>query len=665
MNDAPKLNQYFATLPANDLPTQLVDRVTKFDQYIANSGRLGVWQKSYSLYNQGIYKDAQLNRMGEQGEYTEMYVNQFRNILIHILNMTTQQRPAFDARASNTDHKSQAQTIVGNGVLDYYNRVKGMDEIAKTAVDDVLQFADGYVYQGWDFSLGDPVMPDLANGTIKKQGDVFHKNFVPVNVIFDFISGLMDGSREWYILRDFQNKWNLAKRYPELADKILAASQSSETWQNFKLGTEFQEDSDMIPVYIFIHDRTEAVPNGRMFTYIAKDCWLLDTTLPEFYKKLPVYRLCASKQRGSGFGYSVAFDLAPIQEAINGLYSIIITNQSTFGVQNILVPNGANLTSQALTDGLNVIGYNAAGPDGSRGEPKALQLLSTAPEIFEFLQRLESVMEVISGVNSVARGQPEESLKSGSALALVQSMAIQFISGLQQSYASLLEDLGTGLINILQKNATTPRLIEIAGKSNKSYMQEFKGSDIDSINRVTVDLGNPLSRTTAGKVNMADNLLNAGMIENPQQYLQVLTTGKLEPLYEGKQAELMLIRAENEELEDGKPVSAIAVDNHLLHIEEHKTVIASPQARVDGNVINSTMSHIMEHLNLWRTTDPMLLAALGQQPPPQPAMPGQEGANGETMAAGNPTQKTAEKVKQPNLPKNPLEKQTATVTGGV
>ena len=49
--------------------------------------------------------------------------------------------------------------------------------------------------------------------------------------------------------------------------------------------------------------------------------------------------------------------------------------------------------------------------------------------------------ETVSGVNSVVRGNPEKSIKSGAALATIQAQAIQFMNGLQQSYIFLI-DLG-------------------------------------------------------------------------------------------------------------------------------------------------------------------------------------------------------------------------------
>src|SRR5690606_13663300 len=106
-------------------------------------------------------------------------------------------------------------------------------------------------------------------------------------------------------------------------------------------------------------------------------------------------------------------------------------------------------------------------------------LTQTPPEIFNFMTQIERLMETISGVNSVARGNPEASLKSGAALALVQSMAIQFSQNLQRAYAQLIEDLGTSTINILKDFAAVPRVAAIAGKSNRPMMREFVGDDLN------------------------------------------------------------------------------------------------------------------------------------------------------------------------------------------
>jgi len=139
-------------------------------------------------------------------------------------------------------------------------------------------------------------------------------------------------------------------------------------------------------------------------------------------------------------------------------------------------------------------------------------------------------METISGVNSVVRGNPQESLKSGSALAMVQSQAIQYISGLQQSCANLNQDVFTDIINILKEYADNEKTISIVGKYNRSMMVSFTGDKISKINRVVVDVAGALEQTVPGRMQMAQDLIAAQLIKSPEQYLAVVKTGNLDPL---------------------------------------------------------------------------------------------------------------------------------------
>lgn len=240
-------------------------------------------------------------------------------------------------------------------------------------------------------------------------------------------------------------------------------------------------------------------------------------------------------------------------------------------------------------------------------------------------------METISGVNSVARGNPEQSLKSGVALALVQSMAVQYASKFQESWAMLLEDGGTKIFELLKVFAQTERVAEMAGKVNKGRIQSFTGKDLDQIQRVVVELGNPMQRTVAGKVQIADHLLEMGMVKTPQQYLQVMETGSLDALTEGPEAELDLIRGENELMMDGKfdSVRVLVGDAHLLHVQEHRTLLSNPMVRMDDTITAGILAHIQEHKEIYETQEPFWAQISGEPPsppmnpqvPPEAAMP--------------------------------------------
>jgi len=661
------LNKYFANATSEDIAGELMKKVEAYYLYLVTSGRLSLWRRAYEYYYRPLKKGAQLQKSGQQGEYTLINVNHYRNLLLHLKTMTVQQRPTFEPRAANSDYKSQAQTIVASGLLDYYMREKNLEDRIKTSVEHGLMFGEGFMTSEWDANSGDVHGVDPETKTEKRKGDLRYVNYTPDDVARDFTKK-DPNKHDWYIFRDRRNRYTLMAEFPELADKIekLGSSPGDDSkGESYRIDCKEIEDTDDIPVYVFMHARTSAVPDGRRTEFLSPEITLLDGALP--YKNIPVERLAPEEQVGTPFGYTVGFDLIAVQEGVDMLYSTVITNQSTFGVQNVMVPKGHDLSVTQISGGLNLIEY-----DAKLGKPESLNLTNTPKEIFNFIQQLEKVQETLSGVNSVARGNPEASLKSGAALALVQSQAIQFSMNLQQSYARFVEGAGMTTVEQLQEFATVPRVAMIAGKSQRSMMLQFKGSDISDISRVQVDLGNPLSRTTAGKVQMADTLLEKNLIDSADQYIQVMTTGKLDPMIEGVQAELLNIKAENEEMSEGREVVVMVTDDHRQHLLEHRSVLASPEARRNPQLIKTVTAHILEHLGV--LSDPAnapLLAILGQQPIAPPPAPAPGGAGGPGPAPGgggggmapasqvldatNPVTQQAAKVNMPNMPQNPLQ----------
>lgn len=704
----PNTEEYFATLPKDKIGDELIQRIERWYLFMQSSVIFERMRKSYRAYyglskRGGVHQSSQVTNDGVQGELTIVKVNQYRSLIQNILVMTTSSRPSFNARATNTDFKSQTQTILANGILDFFMREKKLESIWKTAVEHAMVFGEGFVAIEWDPTIGDPfgVVPGSeeedkegnaipGSGQVRNTGDVSYENISPLNIVKDCLRN--DSNSNWMILRKFENKFDIVAKHKVseeteddkefnslLTSEIINIGRDNDESNTF--GISFTDESiiskdsdelcDDIPIFTFYHNRTETLPNGRMVVLVETGRVLFDGPLP--YTKIPVFRISPSEMIDTPFGYTSAFDLLALQEMTDSLHSTIITNQSAFGVQNIIVPRGHNIDVSDIGGGLNLLEY-----DPKVGKPESLNLLNTPQEIFAYEGRLEQLMQTLIGVNSVSRGNPEASLRSGSALALIQSMAIQFNSGLQQSAFQLLEDMGTFTIQILRDYASTKRVAFIAGKHDAFMAREFNGDDLVNINRVTVDAGSSLQRTSAGKLEIAQNLLQNGLIESPEQFLQVLSTGKLEPLIENQQTELLQIKQENEQLADPEIqsiLSAIAIDNHRLHILEHKSVLANPESRKDPIIVEKTLSHINSHIEQLRTVDPALLQMINQQPlqPKQqggaPGAPSaQQGAVGnpaDISNVENPVTQQAGKVNQPSQPQNPLGGQFNPETGGL
>lgn len=642
--------QYWASLPAKDISDEILDKVKNYYDYLGLSGRLDLFRRSWAYYYRPRLNGGMMGSGGDQGELTTLSINHYRNLLSHLETMTCQQRAAFEPRATNSDVKSQSQVILAAGLLDYYMREKKMERHLVQAVKESLIYGEAFLRVEWDATSGEEYGETETGATIY-QGDIKYSNFTPLDCIRDY-SKSNPNQDVYHILREFKNKYELAAKYPDLEDRILEDSADMlDLARTTTINYLALEESDNVPVYTLVHKPTPALPSGRLCEVLDNGTVLSDGPLP--YRENHVYRIAPDEEDGTIFGYTVGSDLLPMQEGLDILYSTAMTNQATFGVQNVLAPRGSDVSVSQVAGGLNLIEYDAKG-----GKVESLNLTQTPAEIFNFMGQIEKLMETISGVNSVSRGNPEASLKSGAALALVQSMAIQFSQNLQRAYAQLIEDTGTGTINILKDFAAVPRVAAIAGKSNRPLMRDFTGDDLNAINRVTVNMGNPMTSTIAGKTNLAETMLQNGLIDNPDQYIQVITTGRLEPIIEGKQAQLLLIKGENEMLAENQPVRALITDSHQQHILEHTTVLANPEIRMDPNnpIVAATLAHIQEHLDMMNNPEVQrLMAILHKEVVPSQQPPAMEGAGGasQMLDATQPVVQEAQNINPPNMPSPP------------
>lgn len=616
LDDKPLYDTYWAAADSKTLTAECVARVSDYDMQLDRSGRWGTWRDLYYHYFLVSDQSVLFSAYGADN-YKWLNINHFRSILRHQLSLVTAQRSAPIPIATNSDHKSQAQTDFCKNILRYEDKEKHLEKKFENSTEIALVLGNAYVAREWDAMLGDVYAVDQNTNTPLHKGDMVISTYNPVDCIFDFAAGSWEEA-DWLILRRYENRWNLMQKFPAFADQLKTLSVDPVT-KRHRLGhTLYEKNDDLVPTYTFYHKKTAAVPNGRMCVFTDADTCLFDGGLP--YKKIPVSRIAADEQFNTPFSYSVSMDLLPIQKVYNAVCSAITTNLASFGVQNVLIPRECGISLSQLSDGLNAVYYDATVSQGAK--PEGLSLLMTKPEMIQFVEYLEQKMAQISGVNDTIQGNPEANLKSGTALAFVASQALTFISPLSRSYTQMMEETWTGMVELLQEFATAPRMLLISGLNNKSEAREFTNKDVADINRVIVEAGNPLTQTLAGRIQIAQDLMQGALI-NKEEYMTVLQTGQLEPLYSFEKAELLAIKQTVESLQAGKQVKGMVTDNHPLYIREMLTILSSPEARMAPNnpVMTNTMAAIQEHLQMWKNMDPAIAAIQNIPPYPHPTPP--------------------------------------------
>jgi hypothetical protein len=262
----------------------------------------------------------------------------------------------------------------------------------------------------------------------------------------------------------------------------------------------------------------------------------------------------------------------PIQEALTGLDSSIMTNQDTHAISNVIVPRTSNLSQTELSGGNKLLEYDPIPDVPNGGRPEVLNLTFTPPEVFNYRKELIGQFEVLSGVNAVLRGQPQASLLSGTALALVATQASAFNSQLENNYSAFVEDIAYFLLYAVSRFQATEEIVSLVGRGKSGEVRAFKGTQLNPIRGVKVSLGNALARTTAGKIEIAELLTKSGVLKTADAVLEAVTTGNIVNTLDNATAEATYIKAEAEQMVSGEVPPVVALDNHVLHITEHRSL---------------------------------------------------------------------------------------------
>lgn len=609
---------YWAAKAREEIGAEILRKYDDYSHYLETSGMKIELSKSFKTY----YGPTQIESIDQS--LKAIHVNHYASYIRNIHNMVTASRPAWEAQAVNTDLESQADTQLASGLLDYYFREKGIETKVTDAVMKALFLKEGWISLGWNPSGGEIIGENPESGDPIYSGDFKVESHTIMDVCRDI--NKKDMNLDWYIVRTYDNKYDLAAKYPELWDQIVALSPDDKAtrFMNDPLTKEnnFKKtNDDLIPVYELRHRKTPGMKNGRLTIALDKDVVLFDGPLP--YKDCYLFPIIAGTQFETPFGHSYLMDLLPVQDALNATISAIVTNQAANAVNNFQVPKGAAPKVTTLKDGMNVWEY-----DPKAGKMETMDLLRTAPEVFNFANFLVQQGDLLSNVSQIGRGNAPTNM-SGTAMALLQQQAVQSTSSIQASYTLMLENVGTALIQLLQTFAVAPQIAMIAGKSKRSMMKEFTRNDLKGIGRVFINRANPLTKTGAGRLEIANNLLQIpGMIKTPEQYLGVLTTGNLENLYQHDNSQRMLMVSENEKLMDGQEQIALMLDDHAMHVLEHSCVLNSPEARENPQIVQAVLGHIQQHLDIAKTMDPVTSAMLKQasfaQQAPMPQQAPQE-----------------------------------------
>lgn len=645
----------FAAQDPHDLTSYLRQHINSWGSESTNatlfSSVCNTWRRNLMAYYSPMLNardwQTSLNYLGEQGEYVGMVVPEARIIIRQLATLVTKQRLAVECLADSTDAKTLQAARLGraicNQVIDEYD----LESKLFAAVEQAYVVGAGYVTYTWRTDMGYPYSANPDN-SMNYSGDVCFESPDVRDVMYDWtVQNWVD--TPWVIIRQQRSRWDLIAQFPDLEKEILSQPsimQSRRTMNDLNY-LQGYEDTDRIFVYEFYHKQTASLPKGRMTFFLDDDTPIYDDE--NLYECLPIYQFKFENIMQTGLGYALLSSLLPAQEMLDQMFSTQATNLSAFGVQSLLCPDGANISAHNIA-GLNFINYKPAGPDGG-GKPEALQLTASPAELPAFMKTLSEKVQSLSSLNSAIRGEPPAGVTAGTAIATLSANAQEFLTSASKQYVFGIEKILMGALANYARFATVPRLTSMVGDQEAYLAKEFVGDDLKSIKRVKIRTTSPLMNSQAGRLQVADSLLTAGLISRPQSYVGLLEGAPLETLFDTELTEEVALQGERDALLEGKPVYPLISDDHPKFIRSNLKLLYNPDVRANPEISQRVLEVNMERLRLEQECPPELKAMLRTGQAPQMPPPGAPPSGGNKPPEGGmmPQEPTAQ-VAQPAEP---------------
>jgi hypothetical protein len=597
---------------------------------------------------------------GEHDEFMRLFINEYRGFVRHQNSLLTTERQIWDVQARTSGSQAAKQVTLARNLLDHLMAAKSYEKRFSDAAEYMRPLGASFIVQGWN-----------PNGGHKGTGDIWAETKAPWEVAHENVREYTDV--EWWIFVRWEARWpwvaHFAKGKPELAERLADLSPDESILSGmFSSDPEEENGSDRIPLLYLYANPSRACPQGRVAILAGAEGELVLLDGPSPYGEAPIKRMCAAEFLGTSIPYGNSWTMLPIQKAYDVCWGAVLSRIDMFSIPNVSSEDGVEFEASDIS------GANSLKRPMGAQPPEVLDMMTIPTPLPSTIEALGTRMEAASGINSVTRGQPTENITSGSMAALIASQAQQFNSADERAYVTTMEAVGTDALRIYQRCATEKQIISIVGKDERYTTREFVGEDLALVQRVSIKVGNALSRNIAGRTEIANHLLERGLIQDPREYLEVLNTGNLSPVFRGPVNEVEMIKAENERMSEGIDPIVSLWDNDELHIREHKCELDT-DARYDEAIAERINKHLMAHMTSWQQktlTAPDILAAIGQNPlPAAQATAGQaaamQGGAPPPPQAGPPPQKTPNAAPAPSgkpgpAPARPPGQEPSTVT---
>lgn len=400
------------------------------------------------------------------------------------------------------------QGICGNGYIGTF-----YDADAGRELRDVKKGEDGLPVMDKD---GQPMM--VTFGT----GDIVFDAISPFEIVPDFSvtkwSEMMGVMRKKIRSVDYiEEKYGVKVSSEEIPQELLEGLKISNmvtansSLSGMRSDIKGQTLKNVAIVRELFLRPTKKHPKGRHLI-VADDKLLHSGDLSDYklYGKyeIPIFHVPAIPVPGRLLAISSFENGMPVQWMYNRLRSIMIEHANLVSGPRLIAPLDSVPDGSYTDRPLSMIEY-----DPAAGERPTFETPGNLPSyIMDGIKLLMSELEDIFGIHDISQGRLPRRATSGVALSILEEKDTTVVIPMKQFYRRGMEKAFSVAMGIASNKFDDTRISKIVGENNKVYLQEWRKTDMGSVDDVRLVEDSQMPTSKAAKMEAGINLAKAGII---------------------------------------------------------------------------------------------------------------------------------------------------------
>jgi hypothetical protein len=545
--------------------------------------------------------------------------------------------PSVLMRPATSDVEDKYKAETADKLCRYALRKYKIQEYTDLTGLNTLLYGTGFLKLIWDSELGEPLEED-ENGDIVTEGDI------SFSVVSNWDVWLDPDANHWEDVRYCWIKFSIpleeAKfKYPDKLDMLQKFRKSSgdtpsdgsaldNTAPQEEVVEFFEYWEKGLPLNGYLGRYAVCLPDGTPIEEVKPNPHRFKTKGNFELAELPLIPFTDVDVPGKVWGKSAIDYVAPVQDTLNRLDTVMLDNIQAHGVARLILPEGAEIADGSITntpwDIIKVTGNSGA---FHMSPPQ------TMPAMSELRAQMRVGIDDIWGVNDAMMGQVQRET-SGNSMQFATNQGNMIRHRLFNKYTMFVEQLYRTFIKLVIRHWTTKRTIQVIGKERALSSIDIKGADVDGGYDIVAEYGqsfslDPLTRKQE-IMQMAPFIEKAGL--PPRYILKMFKLADMEGIMDIQQL------AEDRQREIIERMIAFNILIEPQPFEDHENMLAAAltyrMTKEFQNLPKEKQDLILQHIQL--RVNAAAAEKTGQQPGQIPP-PGQEPGPTPTGQVPGPT----------------------------